>query len=94
MKKRKRKKEPISRKIIGRFDIPEDVIFDVPRICMCDNTELRIENYKTILEYEETEIKLACKDKFIHIAGHDLNITVITDVEISIKGIIKSVEFA
>lgn len=94
MKKRKKNKEPLSKKIVGRFDIPEDVIFDIPRITVCDNTEMRIENYKTVLEYEDTAIKLACKEKFIHIYGKDLNITIITDDEVSIKGIITNIEFA
>ncbi len=94
MKRRRKKGEPISKKIVGRFDIPEDVVFDIPRITVCDNTEIRIENYKTVLEYEETGIKLACKDKFININGKGLNITIITDDEISVKGIITSIEFA
>ena len=90
MKRRKKKSESISKKIVGRFDIPEDI----PRITVCDNTEIRIENYKTVLEYEETAIKLACKDKFININGKNLNITIITDDEISVKGIITAIEFA
>lgn len=94
MKRRKPNKEPISKKIAGKLDIPEDIIFDIPRITICDNTEMRIENYKTVLEYEETGIKLACKNKFINIYGQNLNITVITDDEISIKGVIKGFEFA
>lgn len=94
MKRKKRKKEPLSKKLIGRFDIPEDVIFDVPRIMLLDNTEMRIENYKTVLEYEDKSIKLACKDKFISIYGTDLNITIITDDEISVKGIIKGFDFS
>lgn len=94
MKRRKKKSESISKKIVGRFDIPEDVVFDIPRITVCDNTGIRIENYKTVLEYEETAIKLACKDKFININGKNLNITIITDDEISVKGIITAIEFA
>lgn len=94
MKRRKKPRESLSKKIVGRFDIPEDVVFDIPRITICNNTEIRIENYKTVLEYEEDGVKLACKDKFIHINGKALNITVITDDEIGIKGIITSIEFA
>ena len=75
MKRRKKHSEPISKKIAGRFDIPEDVVFDIPRITVCDNTEIRI-------------------DKFINIGGKNLNITIITDDEISVKGIITSIEFA
>lgn len=94
MQKNHKKSKQISKKIVSCFDIPGDVIFDIPRITVCDNTEIRIENYKTVLEYDETAIKFACKDKFINIIGQNLNITVITDDEISVKGILTSITFA
>ena len=93
MKKRKKEKAP-KKRIIPRFDIPEDIIFDVPRLTIFNNTEMRIENYKNILEYEEDKISLACNDKFINISGQKLNITIITDDEISIKGEILTIGFA
>jgi len=94
MKRRKQNKKTAAKKWIGKFDIPEDVVFDIPRITLYDNTEMRVENYKAILEYEETGIKLACKDKLIHINGQKLNITIITDDEISIGGMITGFSFA
>ena len=94
MKRRKKKREPFSKKIVGRFEIPEDIVFDVPRTTILDNTELRIENYKTVLENEDTKIHLACKERFIRIFGENLAITIITDDEISVKGTISSIEFA
>lgn len=94
MKRRKQNKTKTTKKWMNQFDIPEDVVFDIPRIMLYDNTEMRIENYKAILEYEETGIKLACKEKLIQISGQKLNITVITDDEISIGGIITGFSFA
>ncbi len=92
--KKRRKQEPKKRKFLMQFDIPEDIIFDVPRITVSDNSEIRIENYKNILEYEENKISLACKDKFINITGKNLNITIITDDEVSIKGEIENIQYA
>lgn len=94
MKHRRKKKEPFSKKIIGRFDIPEDIVFDVPRITVMDNTEVRIENYKTVLEYEDTKIELACKQKDITISGNQLTITLITDDEVSVCGEISAILFS
>lgn len=91
---KRKNKEPKRRKFLSQFEIPEDIIFDVPRITVFDNSEIRIENYKNILEYEENKISLACKDKFINILGTKLNITIITDDEISIKGEINTIEYA
>ncbi len=94
MKRQKMKKQPISRKIVGRFDIPEDIVFDVPRVTVMDNTEVRIENYKTVLEYDETKVQLACKKKCITVSGTSLAIHVITDDEVSIHGEISAISFS
>lgn len=94
MKHKKHQKRSLSKKIASTLEIPEDVIFDIPRMTICDNTELRLENYKTVLEYEENNIKLACKEKLIHITGKNLNINIIADDEISICGTISSIEYS
>lgn len=94
MKHRRKKKEPFSKKIIGRFDIPEDIVFDVPRMMVMDNTEVRIENYKTVLEYDDTKIQLACKQKYITVSGKGLTITLITDDEVSVCGEISAISFS
>lgn len=90
---RKQKKEP-KKKLWERFEIPEDVILDVPRVTVINNTEIRIENYKSILEYEDGKINLATKTKFITVCGASLKIIVITDDEISVSGNILSVEYS
>ncbi len=94
MRRRKQNKKSSVKKWLDQFDIPEDVVLDIPRITLLDNTEMRVENYKAILEYEESGIKLACKEKLIQIHGEKLNITIITDDEISISGTITDFSFA
>lgn len=91
---RKKTKEPFSKKVAKRLDVPSDVFFDIPRITMQHNTELRIENYKTVLEYEETKIQFACKTYAITVTGQNLTITLITDDEVSVCGLISSVSFS
>ena len=54
--KRRKKQEPKKRKFFAQFEIPDDIIFDVPRVTVLDNSEIRIENYKNILEYEENKM--------------------------------------
>ena len=80
-------------KLIGRFDIPEDVVLHVPRIIMMDNTEARIENYEAVLEYDGERICIACKKKEITLCGTHLTIAVITDEEVTVRGDICSVQF-
>lgn len=94
MARRKVRKRSIPQKIAKTLDIPEDILFDIPRITMMSNTELRIENYKSILEYEADKITLLTKNMIIEIYGDGLNITIITDDEISICGTITAVNFS
>lgn len=93
MKKRKTKRQRVQKKIAKTLDIPEDILFNAPRLLMTSNTDLRIENYKSILIYEPDKIALTTDEYVIEIAGKNLNITIITDEEISITGIVMSIIF-
>ncbi len=90
----KTKKRSIPKKITKKLDIPDDIIFDIPRIIALSNTEIRIENYKSIMEYEPEKITLLSRDLIIIFRGKELNISIITDDEISICGVVSSVEFS
>ncbi len=90
----KKKRVSLSRRIADSLDIPDDVIFSMPRISMFGNRELRLENYKTVMEYRDEQIRFACKDKCITVTGASLSITVITDDEVSVTGQIASVSFS
>ena len=94
MKRHRKTKRNLSEKIIKKLDIPEDVVFDIPRMIMMSNTEIRIENYKSILEYETDKISLSAKNMMIELLGNDFNISLITDEEISVTGTILSVNFS
>ena len=94
MRKRKAKRQSLPEKIAKTLDIPEDILFNSPRMIMTSNNDLRIENYKSILEYETDKITLMTKEFIIEIYGKNLNITIITDEEISITGVILSMNFS
>lgn len=94
MARRRAKGRNIPKKIVKTLDIPEDIVFDIPRILIHSNSEMRIENYKSILEYEAEKITLSSKYLIIEIKGEDLNICIITDDEISISGNILAVNFS
>lgn len=91
--RKNKNKQPIKRKIAKTLELPEDMLCDIPRFILCDNRELQVENYKGILSYEETEIKLGGKAYKIRITGKELKITVITDEYIVIDGVISSLNF-
>lgn len=83
----------IKRNISKSFDLPEDIVMDIPSIKMIGNNEVFIENHKGILEYTSKILRLNSKLGDIKITGNELKIIEISQDEISINGIINSVEF-
>ena len=65
MKKHRKTKRRLPEKIVKKLDIPEDIIFDIPRITIMANKEMRIENYNSILEYENNKIVLSANSHLI-----------------------------
>ena len=94
MKKNKRPKGRFLKDIIKKLDIPEDIVFNTPRITIMSNEEIRIENCDSVLEYECDNITISAIDMLIEISGDELRISIITDDEILIRGNILSVNFS
>lgn len=72
------------------LDMPLDMIKGCSRMTVIGNDSILIENYKGIIEYEETMIRL---NNDINVFGKTLKIEEITDDDILITGIIKTIEF-
>ncbi len=92
-KKKNNAKAPLER-LTGAFDMPKDIIFNTPRFIMLGNEEIYIENYRGIVSYSETHIKLNTTKMPVAISGADLSITQIAAEEITVCGKISSVEFS
>ncbi len=91
---RKKAKRLAPKKLVKTLDVPEDVFFNSPRITMMSNKELRLENYTSILLYEENQVSVATKDVILTIQGEDFSIEIITDDEFTLAGKISSMEFS
>lgn len=94
MKKNKKPKRRLLENIVKKLDIPEDIVFNIPRITMMANKEIRIENCKSVLEYETDKITVSAVDMLIELSGESLHINIITEDEISVSGNILSISFS
>lgn len=75
------------------LDILNDLQVNQPTLTIIGNTFVSIENYLSILEYENDLIKVKTKDKTVKILGDKLLLKYITDGEIGIKGVIYGIEY-
>ncbi len=84
----------IREKIAEIFEIPRDIIMDLPNMTLIGNAQLFIENHRGIIEYEPNKIRLNTARGEIIIEGDALMIETITDEEIILSGRFRKLEYA
>ena len=68
--------------------LPKDVVFGMPVINITGDMQVVVQNFKSIVSYETTEVRLTTKKGCVGIKGKCLD-----DDQIQIKGIICLVEY-
>ena len=84
MKKRKR--------LENILELPQEVYSDIPKLTITGFNELRLENYKGILEYEEYFASINTYIGIVNIKGYNLNLEKMTNDDIKITGKIDDIE--
>ncbi len=75
------------------MNLPIEVLKNLPCIYMVGNEQIKVENYKGIIEYTEIEIKLNTKIGIVKICGKNLNLKQISSDSITIDGYIDKFEY-
>ncbi len=87
-------KKPIRERIADAAEFSKDIILDTFILRTVGNGDISIENYKGILEYSDTRIRIRAKPVSIKICGKGLEIKTITDEALFITGSISSLGFS
>lgn len=85
--------EQIKERIVSAANMPKDVMLGASVLTILGNFEVCIENYRGILEYTDTLIRVQTKGKQIRLSGTQLQIEYYTNDEMKITGKISSLEF-
>ena len=83
------KKKKIT-KIERMLEIPEEVYSNTPKIIITGFDQMIIENFKSILEYEEFYIRISTYMGIININGYNLNLETMTNDDLKVTGKIDS----
>lgn len=75
------------------LELPQEVVSDKPKVTIVGFEELLIENYKSILEYEDFYIKINTYIGAININGFNLRLKEMTGDDIMVLGKIDSLDF-
>lgn len=86
------RKESLLEKTAQVFDLPGDVIAGLPLITLTGDRELRMENHKGILAYENHEICISGGKLIVRVRGNDLTLRAMNSAELVITGEVTAVE--
>ena len=90
---RKRRLEAVKEKISELFELPKDIILDLPKVSMIGKNQMHIENHRGIIEYTMQRIRINSTLGVIRISGREMKIRNIGKEEIIIIGEITVIEF-
>lgn len=76
-----------------RLSLPADVFTSACVLTVTGRYRILIENYKGIIEYTESRIRIQTKQCVLMVAGSDLRIAFFTDEEMQIEGRIHCIEY-
>ncbi len=79
--------------ITSKLNLPEDVLLGATIVTINGTKELNVENYRGLAEYDDNKIVVQGKKCIIVIEGQKLKIEYFSNIDMKIKGVIKSVEY-
>lgn len=83
----------LRQRMADALDMSKDILLNTVRIVAISNREITLENYRNILEYTSTCIRINTNPHTIKITGKNLEIRSITQEMLYVTGTIKSFEF-
>jgi len=99
-KKRKKSIEPekqpkvsLKEKFSEILDLPKEIVLNIPKLTIVGNGDMMLENYKSIIEYDNNRIRVNTGIGVVRITGSRLLIREITSEDIIICGDIQGLEF-
>ena len=75
-------------KITGFLSLPKEIVLDLPLIMATGRSEVNVENYKNLLEFTETKIRIHTKVGPLTIEGQNLILKQVTTENILVAGTI------
>ncbi|NLV77271.1 MAG: sporulation protein YqfC [Tissierellia bacterium] len=74
------------------FELPKDIVLDLPKIIMIGDLELHISNHKGIIEYTQETLRINSNIGILKVEGTNLELKTILSEEIIVTGNIEKIE--
>lgn len=90
MRRMARKLQKLATRLL---ELPQDVVFDLPRITMIGNMQLYIENHRGVREFSTERLTLSLSKGALEVVGSNLSIRAILQEEVFIEGVIQDIKY-
>ena len=85
--------ERLGRAVTDWFELPQDLVLDLPRIILLGRNEITIENHHGIIECTEERMRINLSRGYLEIQGTDLQIRSLYAEELQLIGQIEQLRF-
>lgn len=92
MNVRKHSRE-IQEKLLRALELPDDVVFDLPKITVIGDIQFYLENHRGIIAYSPTVVRIAVSIGELRIEGEGLFIRTINRDELYLEGRVYAVRY-
>lgn len=75
------------------LDLPQDLLFDLPRLTLIGNKELHIENHRGVRHFSADKLVLSLTQGSLVISGRGLYLRAIQSSEVTVEGIIHHIQY-
>ncbi|MCL4425712.1 MAG: sporulation protein YqfC [Firmicutes bacterium] len=83
----------LAKHLASLFDLPGDVVLNLPRLTMVGNLQVIIENHRGVVEYSPRKVIIAYNQGRVILEGEELVIGTIQSEEIAVTGRVNSLLF-
>lgn len=87
------KKNRFFEKAEKALDISCGLLRNLPNITFYGTNLVEIDNFKGLLDFSETSLRINTSDSIIRLDGEELKIETITDDSLSVRGSLKALSF-
>ncbi len=86
-------RDKLARRVADLFELPRDIVLDLPKITVIGNVQVQIENHQGIIEYLPELVRINTTRGEIVISGRELAIGNIGKDEIVVDGRVFELRF-
>ncbi len=93
MKPGENKTKRIKDRLSDLLELPKEIVKNLPLISIIGNEEITIENYKGVIEYTTSRIRINTSVGIFKIEGKNLLLKQITQESVTVSGLVSHFEY-